>query len=157
MVFRRFVEVGRVIIVNYGPLVGKLAVIVDILTTTKVVIQGLKGGVKRQELSLRRVTLTDYKLDIKRGAKEAEVFKAIEDFKLEDKFKTSIYYKKNEIRQKRSNLTDFDRFKVMRLRQKRAVLRHLAAKGVKKPAGGKGGKPDKKDKKEKKEKKEKKK
>ena len=45
----------------------------------------------------------------------------------------------------------------MRLRQKRAVLRHLAAKGVKKPAGGKGGKPDKKDKKEKKEKKEKKK
>ena len=131
MVFRRFVEVGRVIIVNYGPLVGKLAVIVDILTTTKVVIQGLKGGVKRQELSLRRVTLTDYKLDIKRGAKEAEVFKAIEDFKLEDKFKTSTYYKKNEIRQKRANLTDFDRFKVMRLRQKRSVLRHKACKRIK--------------------------
>ena len=135
MVFRRFVEVGRVIIVNYGPLCGKLAVIVDILTTTKVLIQGLKGGVKRQELSLRRVTLTDYKLDIKRGAKEAEVFKAIDDFKLEDKFKTSTYYKKNEIRQKRANLTDFDRFKVMRLRQKRAVLRHKAVKGIKnKPA-----------------------
>ena len=131
MVFRRFVEVGRVIIVNYGPLVGKLAVIVDILTTTKVLIQGLKGGVKRQELSLRRVTLTDYKLDIKRGAKEAEVFKAIEDFKLEDKFKTSTYYKKNEIRQKRANLTDFDRFKVMRLRQKRSVLRHKACKVIK--------------------------
>ena len=56
MVFRRFVEVGRVIIVNYGPLVGKLAVIVDILTTTKVLGQGLKGGIRRQELSLRRVT-----------------------------------------------------------------------------------------------------
>ena len=54
MVFKRFVEVGRVIVVNYGPLTGKLAVIVDILTTTKVVIQGLKGGVRRQELSLRR-------------------------------------------------------------------------------------------------------
>ena len=131
MVLRRFVEVGRVIIVNYGPLVGKLAVIVDILTTTKVLIQGLKGGVKRQELSLRRVTLTDYKLDIKRGAKQAEVYKAIDDFKLEDKFKTSTYYKKNEIRQKRANLTDFDRFKVMRLRQKRSVLRHKACKGIK--------------------------
>ena len=137
MVFRRFVEVGRVIIVNYGPLVGKLAVIVDILTTTKVLIQGLKGGVKRQELSLRRVTLTDYKLDIKRGAKEAEVFKAIDDFKLEDKFKTSTYYKKNEIRQKRANLTDFDRFKVMRLRQKRSVLRHKAVKGIKNNNAGK--------------------
>ena len=137
MVFRRFVEVGRVIIVNYGPLVGKLAVIVDILTTTKVLIQGLKGGVKRQELSLRRVTLTDYKLDIKRGAKQAEVYKAIDDFKLEDKFKTSTHYKKNEIRQKRANLTDFDRFKVMRLRQKRSVLRHKAAKGIKNNNAGK--------------------
>ena len=140
MVFRRFVEVGRVIIVNYGPLVGKLAVIVDILTTTKVLIQGLKGGVKRQELSLRRVTLTDYKLDIKRGAKQAEVYKAIDDFKLEDKFKTSTFYKKNEIRQKRANLTDFDRFKVMRLRQKRAVLRHIAINGGKKEGKKKAAK-----------------
>ena len=130
MVFQRFVEVGRVIIVNYGPLYGKLAVIVDILTTTKVLIQGLKGGVKRQELSLRRVTLTDYKVDIKRGAKEEEVFKAIDDYKLEDKFKKSSYYKKTELRKKRANLTDFDRFKVMRLRQKRAILRHKAIKGV---------------------------
>ena len=157
MVFKRFVEVGRVIVVNYGPLTGKLAVIVDILTTTKVIIQGLKGGVRRQELSLRRVTLTDYKIDIKRGAKREEVFKAIEDYKLDEKLKKSSFTKKVALREKRANLTDFDRFKVMRLRQKRAVLRHLAAKGVKKPAGGKGGKPDKKDKKEKKEKKEKKK
>ena len=153
MVFKRFVEVGRVIVVNYGPLTGKLAVIVDILTTTKVVIQGLKGGVRRQELSLRRVTLTDFKLDIKRGAKREEVLKAIDDYKLEEKFKKSNFSKKVELRQKRANLTDFDRFKVMRLRQKRAVLRHLATKGVKKRAEGK----DKKDKKEKKEKKEKKK
>ena len=140
MVFRRFVEVGRVIIVNYGPLVGKLAVIVDILTTTKALIQGLKGGIKRQELSLRRVTLTYYKLDIKRGAKQAEVYKAIDDFKLEDKFKTSTFYKKNEIRQKRANLTDFDRFKVMRLRQKRAVLRHIAINGGKKDGKKKAAK-----------------
>ena len=128
MVFRHFVEVGRVIIINYGPLTGKLAVIVDILTTTKVIVQGLKGGVRRQELSLRRVTLTDYKIDIKRGAKREEVLKAIENYKLEEKFKKSNLAKKNELRQKRANLTDFDRFKVMRLRQKRAVLRHSAFK-----------------------------
>ena len=132
MVFRRFVEVGRVIVINYGPLTGKLAVIVDILTPTKVIIQGLKGGVRRQELSLRRVSLTDYKLDIKRGAKREEVLKAIEDYKLEEKFKKSTVAKKLELRKKRANLTDFDRFKVMRLRQKRAVLRHQAAKGGKK-------------------------
>ena len=132
MVFTRFVEIGRVIIINYGPLVGKLAVIVDVLTTTKVLIQGLKGGVRRQELSLKRITLTDYKIDIKRGAKREEVFKALDDYKLEEKFKNSTIAKKCEIRQKRANLTDFDRFKVMRLRQKRALLRHIATKGTKK-------------------------
>ena len=121
MVFRRFVEVGRVIIVNYGPLVGKLAVIVDILTTTKVLVQGLKGGIKRQELSLRRVTLTDYKIDVKSGAKREEVFKALDAYKLDEKFKSSPNAKKYEQRQKRANLIDFDRFKVMRLRQKRSV------------------------------------
>ena len=143
MVFKRFVEIGRVIIINYGPLTGKLAVIVDILTTTKIIVQGLKGGVRRQELSLRRVTLTDYKIEIKRGAKRAEVLKAIEDYKLEEKFKKSNFSKKTELRQKRANLTDFDRFKVMRLRQKRAVLRHIASKKPK-------GKKEKKEKKEKK-------
>ena len=143
MVFRRFVEVGRVIVINYGPLTGKLAVIVDILTTTKVLVQGLKGGVRRQELSLRRVTLTDDKIDIKRGAKRDEVLKAIDAYKLEEKFKKSTFAKKVELRQKRANLTDFDRFKVMRLRQKRAVLRHIASKKPK-------GKKEKKEKKEKK-------
>ena len=140
MVFRRFVEVGRVIIVNYGPLVGKLAVIVDILTTTKVLVQGVKGGIRRQELSLRRVTLTDYKIDIKRGAKQEEVFKALDDYKLDEKFKKSSYAKKCEQRQKRANLTDFDRFKVMRLRQKRAILRHAATKGEKPSKAGKSKK-----------------
>ena len=150
MVFRRFVEVGRVIVINYGPLTGKLAIIVDILTTTKVIIQGLKGGVRRQELSLRRVTLTDYKINIKRGAKREEVFKAIEEYKLEEKFKNSTFAKKCELRQKRANLTDFDIFKVMRLRQKRAVLRHIATKGIKNQKGKKGEKGEKGKKKEKK-------
>ena len=154
MVFRRFVEVGRVIVINYGPLVGKLAVIVDVLTTTKVLVQGLKGGVRRQELSLRRVSLTDFKLDIKRGAKRDEVLKAIEKDKLEDKFKKSSFAKKVELRKTRANLTDFDRFKVMRLRQKRAALRNAAAKKVGKgKTENKGGKNEKKQKKEKKEKK----
>ena len=122
---------------------GLDVVIVDILTTTKVIIQGLKGGVRRQELSLRRVTLTDYKLDIKRGAKREEVFKAIEDFKLEEKLKKSSFAKKVALREKRANLTDFDRFKVMRLRQKRAVLRHMATKGIKKSGDKKGQKGEK--------------
>ena len=115
MEFKRLVEVGRVIIVNYGQLVGKLAVIIDILTPTKVIVQELKvkGDIKRQELSLTNVTLTEDKIDIEKGAKKEEVLKAIEEYKIENKYKKSNFGKKVEIRQKRANLTDFDRFKVM--------------------------------------------
>ena len=130
-VFRRFIELGRVVIINHGPLTGKLAVIVDILTTTRVLIHGPKEGVRRQEISLKRLSLTDFKLDIQRGIHKDALVKAIDDYKLDDKFKESSYSKKMERRKKRANLTDFDRFKVMRLRQKRAVLRHKAIKGKK--------------------------
>ena len=54
MGFKKFVEIGRVAIVNYGPLAGKVAVIVDILNTTRVLIHGPKEGVRRQEISLKR-------------------------------------------------------------------------------------------------------
>ena len=115
MEFKRLVEVGRVIIVNYGQLVGKLAVIVDILTPAKVIVQELKvkGDIKRQELSLTNVTLTEDKIDIEKRAKKEEVLKAIEEYKNENKYKKSNFGKKVELRQKRSNITDFDRFKVM--------------------------------------------
>ena len=117
--------------INYGPLAGKLAVIVDILNTTRILIHGPKEGVRKQEISLKRLSLTDFKLDIKRGIHKDDLVKAIDDYKLDDKFKESIYAKKVEKRKKRANLTDFDRFKVMRLRQQRAVLRHKAIKGKK--------------------------
>jgi len=126
MGFKKFVEIGRVAIVNYGPLAGKVAVIVDILNTTRVLIHGPKEGVRRQEISLKRLTLTDFKLDIKRGIHKDNLVKAIEEYKLDDKFKESNYAKKVEKRKLRANLTDFDRFKVMRLRQKRRVLRSKA-------------------------------
>ena len=130
-VFKKFVEIGRVVVINYGPYAGKLAVIVDILNTTRVLVHGPKEGVRRQEISLRRITLTDFKLDIKRGIHKEALVKAITDYKLDDKFKASVYAKKIERRQKRANLTDFDRFKVMRLRQKRAAIKGKILKAKK--------------------------
>ena len=130
-VFKRFIELRRVVLINYGPLSGKLSVIVDILNTTRILIHGPKEGVRKQEISLKRLSLTDFKLDIKRGIHKDDLVKAIDNYKLDDKFKESYYAKKIERKKKRRSLTDFDRFKVMRLRQKRSVLRHKAAKGNK--------------------------
>ena len=46
-VFTKFVEVGRVVKVNYGPDEGKLAVVVEILNDKRVLIDGPTTGVKR--------------------------------------------------------------------------------------------------------------
>ena len=118
-------------VINYGPYAGKIAVIVDILNTTRVLVHGPKEGVRRQEISLRRITLTDFKLDIKRGIHKEALEKAITEYKLDEKFKQSVYAKKIERRLKRANLTDFDRFKVMRLRQKRSAIKGKILKAKK--------------------------
>lgn len=73
MAFKRFVQVGRVVLVNYGPQTGKLAVVVEIISTNRVLVDGPTLGVRRQELSLRRVTLTDFVLEIQKGAKTSAV------------------------------------------------------------------------------------
>ena len=100
-VFKRFIELGRVVLINYGPLSGKLSVIVDILNTTRILIHGPKEGVRKQEISLKRLSLTDFKLDIKRGIHKDDLVKAIDNYKLDDKFKESYYAKKIERKKKK--------------------------------------------------------
>ena len=73
MVFSRFVEIGRVVLISYGPSSGKLAVIVDILNMSKVLVDGPSTGVRRQEISVKRLRLTDIKLEIPRGIKRTEL------------------------------------------------------------------------------------
>jgi large subunit ribosomal protein L14e len=128
MVFRKYVEIGRVVFVNYGPQAGKLAVIVDILNTSKLLISGPTSGVRRQEISLNRVSLTDFKLDVVRGIKEAQLKSAIESFGLEKKWGESSWARKIQRATRRAQLTDFDRFKVKVLKQKRRVLLNTALK-----------------------------
>ncbi len=65
------VNLGRVVYVNYGPLAGKLAVVVDIINGSKVVIDGPGLGVERQMISNKRLTLTAFRIpDIVRGEKQ---------------------------------------------------------------------------------------
>ena len=118
MVFRKFVEVGRAVFINYGPLAGRVAVIVDIINTSRVLIDGPTSGVRRQEISLRRVSLTDFVLEITRSVKSATLKKAVEDFGLNKKWESTPFGKKLQRAATRSKLTDFDRFKVMVLRKK---------------------------------------
>jgi len=65
-------------------------------------------------------------LDVVRGVKTAQLKAAIEAFGLEKKWAETSWARKIQRSLRRSQLTDFDRFKVKVLKQKRRVLLNTA-------------------------------
>ncbi|KAI8902462.1 ribosomal protein L14-domain-containing protein [Globomyces pollinis-pini] len=120
MAFERFVEVGRVVLITFGPDYGKLAVVVEIIDHGRVLVEGL--NVKRQAISFKRATLTAIKLTIPRGAGSVAVQKALTAQKIDETFAKTSWAKKIAKRATRANLNDFDRFKVMIARKKKSAI-----------------------------------
>lgn len=107
-------EVGRVVLINYGPDAGKLATVIDIVDSNKCFIDGPEEmGVKRQVISYKRIALTDFTVKIQRNARQKTLQKAWKEADLLAKWQASAWAKKLESRKRRANLNDFDRFKVM--------------------------------------------
>ena len=75
MGYNKFVEVGRVARVNYGPLEGKLVTIVDIVTDKRVLVDG--ENVQRQVIPVSRLQLTKQVLKIGRGVTSGKLRKTI--------------------------------------------------------------------------------
>jgi len=73
MVLTRFVEVGRIVHINLGRLAGRLAIIVDIININRVLIEGPSANVKRQEISVSQLSLTDIVVPLRRGANSKEI------------------------------------------------------------------------------------
>mmetsp|Transcript_21077 Transcript_21077/g.25045 ORF Transcript_21077/g.25045 Transcript_21077/m.25045 type:complete len:135 (+) Transcript_21077:128-532(+) len=115
MVFTRYVEVGRVVLINYGPEEGKLATIIDIVDQNKCLIDGPVNitGVTRQMISFKRIALTDLKADICRNARQKTLTKAWVDGKISETWEATSWAKKLSSKKKRAKLSDFGRFKVM--------------------------------------------
>lgn len=68
-------QVGRVARVNYGPLEGKIATIVDIVNDKRVLIDG--DGISRQVIPISRLQLTNQVLSIIRGTTSGKLRKLI--------------------------------------------------------------------------------
>merc|ERR1712166_1146788 len=70
--FDRFVEPGRLALITYGPCAGKVCTIIDIVDQKRVVVDGPEAltGVRRHMMPVRRLSLTDFKAKIPRGARE---------------------------------------------------------------------------------------
>ncbi|KAK8793770.1 hypothetical protein WA171_002901 [Blastocystis sp. BT1] len=110
-VFTRFVEVGRVAYINYGPDFGKLCTIVDIIDGKRVLIDGPTTGVKRQQISVVRLYLTDFVIPLPRGAATEAVSEAFKAGEVENKWNETAWAKKLAARAKKASMCDFCRFK----------------------------------------------
>lgn len=108
-------------LVNYGEHLNNLVVIVDILDQNRVLVDAPSCNIRRHVHTLKRLSLTPIKLDnVERGASEEDVKKAYEDADVDGVFAASSWGKKLARKEKRANLSDFDRFKVMVARMKRS-------------------------------------
>ncbi|KAA8494017.1 60S ribosomal protein L14 [Porphyridium purpureum] len=134
MGFARFVEVGRVVLVEYGTGFGKTAVIVDVLDQNKCMIDGPTTGVARQLIAYKRIALTDFTIEIPRGASSAQLEEAIKANDVLAKFAATSWGKKLDKQRKRAELNDFDRFKLMVAKKEKSRLIAKEYKKLKKAA-----------------------
>ncbi|ONM57178.1 60S ribosomal protein L14-1 [Zea mays] len=126
MPFKRFVEIGRVALVNYGKDYGRLVVIVDVVDQNRALVDA--PDMVRCQINFKRLSLTDIKIDIKRVPKKSTLIKAMEEADVKTKWENSSWGKKLIVQKRRAALSDFDRFKVMLARIKRggAIRQELA-------------------------------
>ncbi|ORY92519.1 ribosomal protein L14-domain-containing protein [Leucosporidium creatinivorum] len=121
--FKRYVEVGRVVLLNDGPSSGKLATIVEIIDHNRALIEGPVTGVPRQSFAYRRLTLTPFVLKkLPRAAGTTTVKKVWEASEVSAKWEASSWAKKRAAQQARRNTSDFDRFEIMLLKKQRRRL-----------------------------------
>ncbi|KAG6416221.1 hypothetical protein SASPL_123646 [Salvia splendens] len=127
MAFKRYVEIGRVALVNYGKDYGKLVVIVDVIDQNRALVDS--PDMVRSQMNFKRLSLTDIKIDIKRVPKKKTLVAAMEAADVKGKWESSSWGKKLIVQNRRAALNDFDRFKLMLAKIKKAgVVRQELAK-----------------------------
>ncbi|CAM8936805.1 unnamed protein product [Rhodiola kirilowii] len=127
MPFKRYVEIGRVALVNYGKDYGRLVVIVDVLDQNRALVDA--PDMVRCQMNFKRLSLTDITIDITRCPKKKVLIQAMEAADVKNKWENSSWGRKLIVRKRRAALTDFDRFKLMLAKiKKAAVVRQELAK-----------------------------
>ncbi|CAE8615379.1 unnamed protein product [Polarella glacialis] len=130
--FTRFVQAGRLALITYGPCAGKMCTIVDIVNQKQVLVDGPESvtGVPRHMMPVKRLSLTDFRVVVRRGCREKTLKKALTKDETMKKWSESSWAKKLQAKETRQKMTDFDRFKLMVAKKKRsqAVKKALKTK-----------------------------
>ncbi|NXN18114.1 RL14 protein, partial [Indicator maculatus] len=145
-VFKRFVEIGRVAFISFGPHAGKLVAIVDVIDQNRALVDGPCSGVRRQAMPFKCMQLTDFVLKFPPSARQKCVRRAWEKENINEKWAATRWAKKIEAREKKAKMTDFDRYKVMKAKKMRNRIIKHEMKKLQKMASKKGKKPEKSEK-----------
>ncbi|KAJ7242783.1 60S ribosomal protein L14 [Mycena haematopus] len=131
--FKRFVEVGRVVLLKSGPFSGKIAVIAEIIDHNRAIIDGPTTGVTRQSYPYKHLTLTPLTLTkLPRAAGSGIIKKQLEKEAIVEKWDKSSWAQKRAAMEKRRSLNDFGRFGVMLAKKaRRDVVRKSIFKAKK--------------------------
>merc|ERR1712151_1182692 len=102
----------------------------DIVDQKRVVVDGPESvtGVRRHMMPIKRLSLTDLKASIPCGAREKTLESALDKDGVMNKFAETAWGKKLKAKEARANMTDFDRFKLMVAKKKRAQVVKAALK-----------------------------
>ncbi|KAI9298193.1 60S ribosomal protein L14 [Neoconidiobolus thromboides FSU 785] len=121
--FTNYVQVGRAVLLRGGEHDQKVAFIVEIIDHNRALVDGPTTGVPRHVASFRNLVLTKALIPkLPRGVRHGTLKKFIEKSNPLEKFNETSLAQKIEARSKRVNLSDFDRFKVMRIKKNKNIL-----------------------------------
>ena len=107
-------------LVNYGKEYGRLIVIVNVVDQNRAFVDA--PDMVRTQMNLNRLSLTDIKIDIKRVPKKKTFVEAMEAADVKNKWESSSWGRKLIVQKRRASLNDFDRFKIMLAKIKRAGI-----------------------------------
>eukprot|EP01121_Diplochlamys_sp_Union-15-3_P007554 TRINITY_DN192_c0_g1_i3.p1 TRINITY_DN192_c0_g1~~TRINITY_DN192_c0_g1_i3.p1 ORF type:complete len:173 (-),score=35.87 TRINITY_DN192_c0_g1_i3:33-551(-) len=118
-IFQHWVEIGRVVLISYGPDLGKLAVIIDVIDQNRAYIAGPLTGVKRQAINFKRITLTKIKIPIAKSVRSTKIIKEWKKANVEEQWAKTNFARRIALRKARANMNDFDRFKAKEAKKQR--------------------------------------
>mmetsp|Transcript_57649 Transcript_57649/g.141847 ORF Transcript_57649/g.141847 Transcript_57649/m.141847 type:complete len:142 (-) Transcript_57649:63-488(-) len=128
--FTKTVKIGRVVLLKTGAHAGKPAAVVNVVDLNRVQVHGPET--RRIVVNLKNVVLTNFAVDITVGMRQKGVLAAWKRANIDDKFAKTAYAKREQQRAARANTTDFDRFKIMLERKRRAAKVNAAVRAAKK-------------------------
>uniref|UniRef100_A0A4X2JLK5 Large ribosomal subunit protein eL14 n=1 Tax=Vombatus ursinus TaxID=29139 RepID=A0A4X2JLK5_VOMUR len=138
MVFKRYVEIGRVAYISFGSHAGKLLAVVDVIDQNRALFDGPCSGVRTQAMPFKCMQLTDFVLKFPHSAHQKYVRAAWEKEKINTKWKATRWAKKIEARERKAKMTYFDRYKVIKAKKMRNQIIKHAVKKLQKTSTQKG-------------------